>query len=101
MNISVQPPSRKPMVAIGVSLTCVVYAASLPLQRVAPALHDTLAFTLGDGVKPTYYLRVCASVAVGVAVAVLVPRRPIPEQWLAWGTAVAVCVSVAVICAFP
>lgn len=89
------------MVAIGVSLTCLVYAASLVVQRTAPALKDALALTLGDGVKPTYYLRVCMSLAVGAAGAALVPRRPIPEPWLAWGTAAAVCVSVAVICAFP
>ena len=91
----------EPMVAIGVSVACLTYAGTLAVQRAAPALKEALALSLGEGVRATYYLRVCLSLAVGVAVAALAPRRPLPERPLAWATAVAVGVSVALICAFP
>jgi hypothetical protein len=97
------PPttSHKPGVTLGVSVACLVYAASLPMQRMFPGLKDVLTLSLSEGVKPTYYLRVTVSLSLGATAAMLAPRRPQPEAWMAWEAAVAVAVSVLLICAFP
>jgi hypothetical protein len=96
-----QAASLKPIVAVGVSVASLAYAGSLAVQRAVPALGEALTLTIGEGVRATYYLRVCMSLALGGAVAALAPRVAFPERWLAWGTAVAVGVSVVLICAFP
>jgi hypothetical protein len=100
MTTSIPPTGQKTRVAAGVSVACLMYAGSLALQRVVPALKEALALPL-DGVKPTYYARVAASLLLGVVAAWLAPRRAWPERWVAVGTAVAVGVSVVLVCAFP
>jgi hypothetical protein len=93
--------SRKPGVALGVSVACLAYAGSLAVQRVFPPLADVLSLSIAEGVKPTYYLRVVLSLALGAVAGALAPRRPLPEARLAWATAIALVLSVIIICAVP
>ncbi len=97
------PPaiSRMPLVAFGVSAACLGYAGSLAFQRVFPGVADLLSLPLGNGVQPTYYLRVAASLLLGTVAAAGARGRMIAEARLAWGTAVAVLLSVALVCLFP
>jgi hypothetical protein len=97
------PPStsRKPAVALGVSVAFLVYAASLTLQRAFPALQEVLAVSLAGEVKATYYGRVALGLAAGAAAALLAPRGPQSEARLAWGIAAAMGLCVVLICLFP
>jgi len=102
MTASLLPPaSAKASIGVGVSAASLAYAASLALQRVVPELKSALAVSLAGGIAPTYYLRVAASLALGFAVGALVPKRPVREAHLAWGTGVALALSVVGVCAFP
>ncbi len=97
------PPvdSRKAMIAVGVSVACLVYAASLAVQREVPALKIWLGITLAGGIKPTYYLRSVVSVALGVVSGLVVPRGARSERWLALGTALAIGLSVLIVALVP
>jgi hypothetical protein len=100
---SMPPPpadSRKAAVAVGVSVACLTYAASLAVQRVLPALKVWLGLTLGD-VRPTYYLRSLLSIALGIVLALVVPRGARAERWLALGAAIAIGMSVVVVALVP
>jgi hypothetical protein len=93
--------SRKAIVATGVSVACLAYALSLALQRVFPSIEDVLGVALEGGIKPTYYLRVAMSLALGACAALLTPRGQVLERRIALATALAVAVSVLLICALP
>ena len=97
------PPmdSRKAAVALAVSVACLVYAASLLLQRALPELKDWLGIALPGGVRPTYYLRVLVSLLAGAIPLVAVPRGPRSERALAWITGVSVAVAVAILVLCP
>ncbi len=101
MALTTSPESRKAMTAVGVSAACLGYALSLPLQRITPAIRDILGITLAGGIHPTYYLRAGASLALGLAAAALTPRGPVVERRAALATALAIALSVLLVCAFP
>ena len=104
MTASNFPPpavTRMPMVAMGVSVSCLAYGASLALQRELPLIKSALALTVADGVQPTYYLRVVVSLAIGAVAATIGGRVAIPERYLAWATAISTATSVLLACAFP
>jgi hypothetical protein len=82
-------------------VACLAYAVSLPLQRGFPVLREALTVALGEDVSASYYLRVLTSLALGAMAAAVAPRRPLPEELLAWGVAGALGVSVILICLFP
>lgn len=92
--------SRMPFVAAFVSVACLVYGASLPLQRVFPAIGPALAWSLAGGVKPTYYLRTGLSLAIGALAGFFARRLAVGERVLAWATAIAMAASVVLIYVF-
>jgi hypothetical protein len=89
------------MVAVGVSVACLSYTASLIVQRFVPSLKDVLGVALEGGIHPTYYLRVAISVALGAFAAALVGKRDARDKTVALALALAIAVSVVAICAFP
>jgi hypothetical protein len=104
MNASHDPPptvSRMAMVTTGVSVSCLAYGASLALQRELPFIKTALALTVADGARPTYYLRVVFSLAIGAVAAAIGGRLAISERYLAWATAISTATSVLLACAFP
>ncbi len=101
---SQQPPpadSRKLAVVVGVSVACLVYAASLVVQRKVPELKEWLGISLAGGIKPTYYLRGGMSLVAGALAGLVTPRGPRSERSLAWFLAVAVAIAAVLIVAFP
>ena len=94
------PPPGRMAVALGVSAAILVYSGSLAVQRAVPAVKDALAVTVMNGVKATYYVRVIVSILIGAVVALVGPRHPISERVLAVGTAIAIGISVSLVCAF-
>lgn len=95
---------RAVAVAVGVAVACLVYAASLVAQRPFPALRSLLAWELAPDVRPTYYLRVGASLALGLAAgtcAGALGRRGVSERACAWGTALAVGFAAVLVALFP
>lgn len=77
------------------------YSASLAVERIYPPLKEALAISLGEGVEPTYYLRVAASLVIGLAVAAMAPKRSIGDAALAWATGAALLLCGILICLFP
>lgn len=102
MTTSVPPfESRKASIAVGVAAASLTYSMSLPLQQVFPQLKTALSISLDDGSAPTYYLRVAASLLVGLALVALVPRRQIADSVLAWTTGAVLSMSTVLVCVFP
>ena len=102
MTDSVLPSvSSKAAIGVGVAASSLAYAASLVVQRVFPPLKEALALSLGGGVAPTYYLRVAASLTLGLAMGAIARKWPVREASLAWGTGLSIALSVVIICAFP
>jgi hypothetical protein len=97
------PPadSRKLAVVVGVSVACLVYAASLVAQRKVPELKAWLGISLTGDIKPTYYLRSGVSLVAGATAGLVAPRGPRSERNLAWFVAIAVAIAAVLIVAFP
>lgn len=95
------PPTGRKVVALGVSAAILVYSCSLVVQRAIPAVKDALAVAVMNGVKATYYVRVVVSLLLGAVAALIGPRCPVSERVLAVGTAIAIAIGVALVCAFP
>lgn len=88
------------MTALGICAAALFYSGTLAAQRVAPALKAALAVPVA-GVHPTYYARVLASLLVGAIAAAVGRNRTAAPRRLAWGTSLALAVSVVLACAFP
>jgi len=91
---------HRSMVACGVSAACLVYAISLSLQRVVPAIKTALTLSLAENVEPAFYLRVVMSLAAGALAALLAPST-LSERVLAWGTSLVMGMATLLVCLFP
>ena len=66
-----------------------------------PEIKQALAISLAGGLTPTYYLRVAASLLVGLALGAVTPKRAVDDARLAWATGAAILESTILVCAFP
>lgn len=74
--------TRAARVGGGVAVACLAYTSSLILQRRFPQIGDLLAVDLGEGARPTYYLRTLVSLGLGLLHGALLPP---PRRWVGPG----------------
>jgi hypothetical protein len=88
-------------VAIGIAMASLVYGSSLVAQRLFPRVKELLEVAVGDGAKPTYYLRVIASLSIGTIGSIVGKRLVISERALTGWASVTIAVSLVLVCAWP